>query len=1213
MPSPPTPPRRHRRIVLALALPLVLAVLAAWLAASSAGLRALAGLAQGLSGQRLAIRDPDGCLLGPLTLGQVLWTDGPTRVQLDGVHLEWVPARLLTGHLQVEHLRLDRVHVTLPPAPAPPAEPGTLRLPWTARIAALDVGPLQVNDLGVADALQAVLASDGATHRLEQFSARRGPVRASGTATVATAAPFALSASATLQGRIGDHGARLDLTATGPLATIDGRGTASGDGIQGTVRGRLTPFAPQPVANLEVHLAGVDPAAWLAEAPHARIDLDARLDPIAGRDFAVRGRLSARNRDPGPVDHQRLPLERLTTDLHWADGTLDGSDLRLGLPGRGEAHGRFRLQGETLHLTLQASQLDAAAVHSRLRPTRLGGPIRAELGRERQALEVDLTDPAFTLRARLARDGAAIVADRLELRAGDARLEASGRLARSGNQDFAANGTLTRFDPSRFVRGPSARLNARLQATGRLQPKPLLQLAFAFGDSRLAGQPLTGTGTVDLAWPTVPRADIRLANGPNRLRLTGSFGRPGDRLQGTLQAPQLAPYGLEGGVDGEFEIGGSLDRPSFAGRLRSALLGQATLGSVHDLEAEASLGSAADAPARLDLRLGRLDTAEASGVLQQVQVHGAGTRAGHQLEAAARLAGGQRIRLRAVGGLPEDSPGVWNGQLADLQLAAADGTPLVHSAGPSPLRLGPAQWLFGPARLVGSGGQGQIQASSGQGRLQLAATAAGPGLGTVSATLQAAMASPWRLDRQGPWQGQGRFTLPDLAWIGPWFGENWQSAGTLQGAWRLGGTPARPLLGGSLQGENLALGGLDQGLRLERGRLVAELADNLLQVRTCEFDSPLRPLPPALAPWGNAELAAVVSRPGHLSVRGQTWLLERPGAERGVLELHLDRIGALQTPDQWVVLSGEGRLSWQEQALAASARLKVDGAYWQLARAGLPQLSDDVVIRGSQRHPGTNRPRLDVDIETDLGSAFLFRGAGLESRLAGQIRLQAQGRDLPRASGSIRTVGGRFDAYGQQLEIERGAINFQGLLENPGLNVRAVRRGLAVEAGVEVGGSAKRPVVRLVSDPEMADAEKLSWLVLGHGTDQAGGADAGILLSAAGSILGGDSGGVVQQIKRGFGIDELGLRGGQIGDSGGRQASSRVVAGSAAESSGAAGQILTVGKRLSANTLLAYEQALGRTESVVKLTVNLSRQLSLVGRAGSDNALDLFYVLRFGR
>ena len=60
-------------------------------------------------------------------------------------------------------------------------------------------------------------------------------------------------------------------------------------------------------------------------------------------------------------------------------------------------------------------------------------------------------------------------------------------------------------------------------------------------------------------------------------------------------------------------------------------------------------------------------------------------------------------------------------------------------------------------------------------------------------------------------------------------------------------------------------------------------------------------------------------------------------------------------------------------------------------------------------------------------------------------------------------------------------------------------------------------------------------------------------------------------------------------------------------------QILSVGKRLSSNALLSYEQTLGKAEGIVKLTVNLTRQIAIIGRAGSDNALDIFYTLSFGR
>ena len=128
-----------------------------------------------------------------------------------------------------------------------------------------------------------------------------------------------------------------------------------------------------------------------------------------------------------------------------------------------------------------------------------------------------------------------------------------------------------------------------------------------------------------------------------------------------------------------------------------------------------------------------------------------------------------------------------------------------------------------------------------------------------------------------------------------------------------------------------------------------------------------------------------------------------------------------------------------------------------------------------------------------------------------------------------------------------------------------------------------------------------------------GAGDATVLLSAAGGLLGRDSGNLVGQLKKTFGIDEFGVRQGDIGGTGTRQPSSRVAGSSVDTTASTGSQIFSVGKRLSSNALLSYEQALGKAESVVKLTVNLTRQISIIGRAGSDNALDIFYTLSFGR
>src|SRR3546814_5226265 len=70
------------------------------------------------------------------------------------------------------------------------------------------------------------------------------------------------------------------------------------------------------------------------------------------------------------------------------------------------------------------------------------------------------------------------------------------------------------------------------------------------------------------------------------------------------------------------------------------------------------------------------------------------------------------------------------------------------------------------------------------------------------------------------------------------------------------------------------------------------------------------------------------------------------------------------------------------------------------------------------------------------------------------------------ADGALRTRGGAIDVYGQHLQLRRGSITFQGDITNPILNIEALRTGVAVEAGVRVAGTAKRPRIDLVRSEE---------------------------------------------------------------------------------------------------------------------------------------------------
>jgi translocation and assembly module TamB len=1209
-----------RRLVLVATL--VIVGLAGWLTGSESGLRTVAGLAGSFSGGRLQIEVAGGHLLGAFSLGQVRWTDPEQEIGISGLQVDWSPAELLHGRLQIATLSIEQLRITQQPSSTPTPLPSDLRLPLAMAAEKIAISTLHWGEALTVTDLVARLDSDGRRHRIDGWRARTAGIALSGNATLDGAAPFPVDANAQISGLLDQRPLAVALTASGPLERLAVSATAT-QGVAGHAEIALTPFAQAAFANARLQLDDIDPAAWQPGAPQARLSIVADVQPQGA---GIVGSFGLTNHRPGPLDQQRLPLATLAGTLEWQGSVARFASLHAALPGNGELAGHGEWQNGALTLDLAVRRLQAAQIATMLRSPALNGQISSVLGGERQALNVDLSGAGFRLRAEASHAAGRVSLPQLRLESGEARLAAHGEIALDGERRFTAEGELQRFDPSRFGQWPAAQINARLKAAGRLSPQPVAEASFVLQDSRLAGQPLNGEGQLSIAWPRIPRLAIQLAAGANRLSAQGAFGQAGDRLTVDVTAPQLDPYGLEGGLDGHLELSGLSGSPRLAASLNAARLGLPGTVRLSGLSLKAELGGAANSPLALRLDIAVLDTPEQPGLARALQLLGEGSNQAHRLSASAELAGDHRLQLAAEGGLSAERTS-WQGKLSEARLNGPDPARHVALAAPAPLQLAATGWSLGPARLAGDplDWQATVQASADDRQLRATLSARGSRIGRVDGELGAALRSPWSLDRQARWQGRIKAEVADLGWLGEVIGEGWHSEGRGEGELQLTGTPAAPLVSGHFRGDRLALRLPEQGLHLARGELDVDLRDNRLSINRLGFDSPLQPLPRSLRVEARNDLTALTEKPGRLEITGEM-RIDRALAggttagdqtsDSAFLDFRLDRLGAFQLPDQWVAVSGNGRLSWQGGTLGARGKLAVDAGYWQLAPGGTPRLSDDVVVKrpGSTKAKTSLRPKLDLDISTDLGRNFLFHGAGLSSRLVGDVRITAQGRDLPRASGTIRTQGGRFDAYGQKLNIERGILSFNGLLDNPGLDVRAMRKGLAVEAGVQIGGTAQKPVVKLVSDPELPDAEKLAWLVLGHGPEQMGAGDATLLFSAAGGLLGNDSGNLVQQLKKTFGFDEFGIRQGAIGDSGGRQATSRVAGGSSVDTTATTGQqILSVGKRLSSNALLSYEQTLGRAEGIVKLTVNLTRQIAVVGRAGSDNALDVFYTMTFGR
>lgn len=486
-----------------------------------------------------------------------------------------------------------------------------------------------------------------------------------------------------------------------------------------------------------------------------------------------------------------------------------------------------------------------------------------------------------------------------------------------------------------------------------------------------------------------------------------------------------------------------------------------------------------------------------------------------------------------------------------------------------------------------------------------------------------AQTQDWGVASHKPMEGAVAFSVSDLTWLGPLINPGVRTSGDGQLALAIGGTMNEPKMEGRLFARGLLVNHLDQGLRLEDGDVVVDFNNDRAKIEKMEFTVYNRQVPRNRI----EELGPLVQGVGKVTGEG-LWNLDGLG---GGVSLKLDKVGLIQRSDRWMML--EGAITAKQptrdgEAVVVRGELKALGAYVEIPDDEPQRLGSDVVVRGQTATPSGKPLPVDVLLSARLGEKFYLHAKGLRTRLAGGLNLVFQegipagggrtGRRLL-ANGTINAVDGTYRAYGQDLTIERGVVNFQGPLDNPGLNIRAVRKGVAVEAGVEVTGSARRPQVTLVSEPAVPDAEKLSWMIIGRGSNSSD-KESTLLLTAAAAIFGDDDESTTRKIARAIGIDDLGLSSGSLTAADSRAVGSKVaIAPGADRSANISGaddpllsqRIISLGKRLNEDLYLSFEQSVTTAASIVKLTYQYSRRLSFIARGGADNAVDALYQFSF--
>ena len=455
----------------------------------------------------------------------------------------------------------------------------------------------------------------------------------------------------------------------------------------------------------------------------------------------------------------------------------------------------------------------------------------------------------------------------------------------------------------------------------------------------------------------------------------------------------------------------------------------------------------------------------------------------------------------------------------------------------------------------------------------------------------------WLWAADAPLEGRLRAQLPRIGVWSVLAPPGWRLRGSLATDLRISGTKAAPQLAGDLLADDLALRSVVDGIEFGNGRLRARLDGTRMLID--EF---------TLQGAGSNDGKGTG---GTLTARGEAgWLNGQVGGQPQVrLDARLERLRASLRTDRQLTVSGDLQASLAGKQAAISGKLVVDQARIILPEEGTPQLGDDVVVRtgrstaaGRQAPAQTSEPAaaeakpvaVKLAMQIDLGPDFRVQGKGIATRLRGTLALAGESLQSPRLTGTINTDGGQYRAYGQRLDVEQGVIRFTGAIDNPTLDILAIRLNMVTQrVGVQILGTALLPRVRLYAQPDLPDAEKLSWLIVGRAS-ASGGAEAALLQQAALALLGSKSGGMSGGLAASLGLDELSFRGAASNASGGT-------------TEGA----ITLGKRFSRNFYAAYERSISGALGTLYVFYDLSQRFTVRAQAGQQSAVDLIYTVPY--
>ncbi|WP_053213581.1 translocation/assembly module TamB domain-containing protein [Pseudomonas sp. Q12-87] len=1222
--------RGLKRTLLALAGLLVVAVLAlSTVLGTSFGSRWALGLVPGLR-----VENFQGRLGGQWSADHLLWEQDASRLELDRLIFAWSPLCLARMTLCIDQLKADTVSLQLPESADEPSS-GPVTLPDLDLPIAIELGDVQIGSLlfnGSEQLKGLQLAAHWTTEGLQidsvQLQRDELSLKLSGLLKPGGDWPLHAEGQLTLPAP-GATPWILDLKVDGDLLKTLYLNADSSGYLQGHLVGELQPLADNLPAKVRITADGFKASADLPDtlvlnqlelsgegdlkngyqllgkatlpaergpvALHLQGTVDANGAQIAGLDLdagdqqslKLTGQLDWReglsadakvawldfpwHRLYPLIDEPQVTLRSFAGEVSYTDGkylgnfqaALDGpaGAFSLGSPfsgdltqvhlpelkltaGQGKAEGHVDLQfanGIAWDTALQLSAINPAYWLGEL-PGTLAGPLRSKGSVQNGALSLDadldlkgkLRGQPALFQAKASGTGEQWNLSALDIRLGDNRISGTGSLQQklTGQIDIKL-ARLAQLWPQ--LRG---QVIGRVDVAGTLKvPQGKLGLQgsqLAFQDNHLQSLNLDATldsaqrGKVDLKASGIRAGETSLGV----LTVSGQGDIRQQKLSLDLQGPQL---------DTSLVLDGMLDQGNWRGRLAS---GEVQAGGQDwRLQAPAKLERLANGTLSIGAHCWRSGPASLCGEDQRLMP-----------EPKLRYHLKQFPIESLAQWMPKDF--AWQGRLnADLQLdlpaSGPNGQILVDASGGTLRIRDKEQWLDFPYQTL------TLDSRLTSKRIDTRLNFVGARLGELMLQTQI---NP--LPASKPLSGSFRLTGLDLSVARPFVPMVETLTGHLNGSGTLSGGLLEPQVNGNLTLSDGEVSGPELPVSLEALQVRAMIAGE-----TVRLDGDWKSGKSGQGTlkgnigWGEALSLDLALKGSQLPVTVEPY---------AVLDV---------APDLNITMHGE-RLSIAGKVLVPKGEITV-----RELPPSTVKVSDDTVIVGHQTEEGKTPIAMAMDIDVIVGQEKLaFSGFGLTANVQGQVHI---GDNLD-TRGELWLNDGRYRAYGQRLTVRRARLLFAGPIDQPYLDIEAIRQTDDVIAGIRLSGSAEQPTTQIFSEPAMSQEQALSYLVLGRPLSTTGEDNNMLAQAALGLGLMGSSG-VTTSLANNLGIEDF-----QLDTQGSGEATSVVASGN-----------------LSEKLSLRYGVGVFEPANTIALRYKLSKKVYLEAASGVASSLDIFYKRDF--